>query len=404
MLWCYAAVGPEGEIRRGELSAESAADARALLRGIGLQVLDVRLARAAQAWKPMGFVARRRRRCRTALKADLFDGLATLLEAGLPWAEAVTALGGSADGSAARSMLGCLREDVRGGASPAQAMRRRPDWFDEVEVAMVEAGERADLPSVIRALAERLDRVEELSSRLIGALAYPVLVLIVGFGVVAYLSTVTLPRFSSILAQSGVETPTVTLAVMAFGRSLATWWLVGVASVIPMAAVGRCALKIAESRASGRWIVRLTPRLVRQILLSRVCRAISELTRAGVPLAEALRIAAPTARGMVGSILRRRLESAASRLDRGEPLSAVFDDELWFDASLRLSIVTGQDSGEIPVLLERLGHKYERTARRAIDRVAALAEPVMIVALAALVGLVVMAAVLPMLRLQEVIR
>ena len=95
--------------------------------------------------------------------------------------------------------------------------------------------------------------------------------------------------------------------------------------------------------------------------------------------------------------------SAADRVERGEELAEAMDDEIWFDAEFRRLLAIGQSTGELDSLLERIGQRYARQAKRLIDRLAALLEPCVILTLAVLVGLVVMAAILPLLRLQEVL-
>lgn len=133
--------------------------------------------------------------------------------------------------------------------------------------------------------------------------------------------------------------------------------------------------------------------------VARVTLQLSELLRTGVPMVEALRVLAPTT---AAGGLRRRLESAADMLERGEELSAALNDEHWFDPELRRLLDIGQASGELETLLERIGHRYTRQATRLIDRLTTLLEPAVILTLAVMVGLVVMAAILPLLRLQEI--
>ena len=114
---------------------------------------------------------------------------------------------------------------------------------------------------------------------------------------------------------------------------------------------------------------------------------------------EALRVVAPTANGG----LRGALNDAAERLEQGAELDHAFDETIWFDAEFRRLLEVGQSSGELPEVLTRLSRRGERRTRRLLDRLTTLLEPAVILALAALVGLVVMAAVLPLVRLQEIL-
>ena len=148
------------------------------------------------------------------------------------------------------------------------------------------------------------------------------------------------------------------------------------------------------------WLRRWSPHVLRKLAVARLSIQLAELLRTGVPMVDALRVVAPTTPGVT---LRRRLLEAADRVERGEDIAAALDDEHWFDGEFQRLLQIGQTSGELDTLLDRLGHRYARQANRMIDRLATLLEPAVILTLAVLVGLVVMAAILPLLRLQEVV-
>jgi type II secretory pathway component PulF len=127
------------------------------------------------------------------------------------------------------------------------------------------------------------------------------------------------------------------------------------------------------------------------------------LLRAGVPLVESLRVLAPTLSGPGGPQMRAALHAAAERIERGDNFADALGDDPWIDGECRKLIEVGEEAGELAPALSRLAERYQRRARRQIERLLAVLEPAVILALAALVGLVVMAAVLPMLRLQQLL-
>ncbi len=424
-LFRYAAVpvngAPGGALQRGELAGETAAEVRAALRRVGLQVVDLRPSRRKATAVPgtprTGAAALRAvsgaiaetlqshlRRRRQQHRAELYDGLATMLGSGLPLLEAFDSVVRSirSKRSGLRSMLVEVREGLRSGDSLAHAMRTHPGWFDGCEVAMVEAGQHSgSLPEVLKGLAERHERAGELSHRLAGALAYPAVVTMVGLAAVVFLSVKTLPSLAQILTDAGIQVPTLTARVMAFGRFLAGNWV-----LIGTAAIGLAGVLLLAPTVAARhgipvpaWLRRLSPAVLRRMALSRACLQLAQMLRSGVPVVESLRVLAPTA----GPALGRRLIEAADCVERGDDVASAFRDEHWFDPQLQRLLEVGQTSGELDALLERIGRRYERQARRLIDRLAGLLEPGVILALAFLVGLVVMAAVLPLLRLQEIL-
>jgi type II secretory pathway component PulF len=405
-VWRYTAIElrprADGAPKRGEVAGETPREARSSLRRIGLQVIDLRRVRSGPTILDRigaeGLRAHLRRR-RRHLCAELYDGLSTLLDSGAPLLEAVDTELRSQRSTGPRNMLLLLHEALRSGDSLSAHMSRHPAWFDRDEVAMVRAGERSgELSRVLRSLAERNARAGELGHRLVHALAYPTVVLAVGIAALLFLSTKTLPELVRILRDADVETPALTAKVMALGQAIASWGFL----VLPAVALAVFFLRRASRCGrAAQWLRRLSPELFRRMTLGGLAQRFSELLRSGVPAVEALRVLAPTVRNPG---LQERLARAADRVERGEELSSALDDEHWFDPEFRRLVDIGLASGELDTLLSRLGERYERRARRLLERWTALLEPAVILTLAVGIGTVVVAAVLPMIRLQEVLK
>jgi type II secretory pathway component PulF len=408
------------------MPAQSAADVRAALRGARLRVLrvtPVRLRSVPERLPLHSVWSGWLRSCRRPAKAELFESLATMLDAGVSIVEALETVAAERANAASRTGTGVarpagfhaspgarladrLRDAIRSGHGLADAMIGEPAWFDAAEVAMARAGEhRGEMAPVLRSLAERHHRSGEVASRLVTALAYPAIVGVVGLGVVVFLSTGTLPQLVGVLRESGVAPPPLTLWVMAFGRAIVSGWL-WVCLGAPLAVLGGAgALKVAARRGAmaPAWARRLLPATLREAGLAAANLDLSDLLRVGVPLTEALRVVAPSFAGPMTRGLSCRLVESAGRIERGEMFSSTLDDPHWFDAEIVRLVSIGESAGELHTMLRQVGQARARRARRTVDRLAGMLEPVVIIVLAALVGVVVMSAVLPMLRLQEVI-
>jgi len=420
-LWHYVAVDEHDPSRRrtGELAGETAAEVRAALRRIGLQVIELKPRKAPRKrnqqhtgnfWSVICNTAiekthsTMRQRRRMAI-ADLYDGLATLLSSGVPLLEAVqtTIDAIRAKRSALRWMLIDVREQLRDGASLAAAMARHPGWFDTVEIAMVRAGQHAGtLPDVLTNLAARHQRRDALTGKLTSALIYPAIVACVGLGVVVFLSVNTLPKLTQILTDADLAVPPLTQWVMTFGQVLAEWWPLLLGALIIGMGLSILALEWLAQRSPhwNRMMQRCVPRVLRRLAVARLAAQLSELLSSGVPMVDALRVLAPT---VSSRALRGQLQQAADAIERGESLPGAMHDDRWFDAEFRRLLDIGQSTGELDVLLQRLAQRTTRRAERLIDRLAAVLEPAVIIVLATLIGVVVMAAVLPLIRLQEVL-
>src|SRR5438477_1421866 len=410
-LWRYTALAPgTGDAaivntRTGEISADSAAAVRASLRRIGLQVIDVKPvhrrnlfgAKAPAVFKIFLEVFQRHLRGRRRLEsAEVFDSLSTMLSSGLPLLEAFDALihARQRGRRSCRSMLMSIKERLRSGGSLGQAMREHPGWFDAAEVAIVDAGQHSgNLHQVLASLAERHQQAGDLGQKLIAALAYPFFVLLVGIGVAIFLSLKTLPELTKILSDAKVPIPALTARVMGVGQLLTHHWfifaftLLIILAAIPLlpGAIRRMPWEMPESVRRMRW---LRPRVVRTIAVGGMALRLAQLVRSGVPMVDSLRVIAPTTRHYT---LRQELLMAADSVERGDELSEALDDEHWFDSEFQRLLEIGQTTGELDQMLQRIGDRYQRQAKRLIDRLAAMLEPIVILCLAVFVGTVVMA-------------
>lgn len=409
-LWRYKAVTTGGVSRRGELTADSDVSARASLRRVGLTVLDVRpvtgegLAIPAPIAGSMHGVLRGRRR---EAKAELLDALATLLSSGVPLTDGLQTLAGSRGRrTALRRLLLQLEDAVRSGEPLADAFEQHAGWFDAAEVAVVRTGQaRGELAHALRSLSDRYARAGELTGKLASALAYPAIVSVAGVAVVVFLALGPLPKLVGILDQAGVRPPALTAAIIMLGELVARWWPIGIAvGISGVVVLGWLVTTVSASERGWPGPVRrLVPSAIRGMALARLSGELQSMTRLGVPLTDALRATARTFGGPLTASLKRSLERAAQRVEAGEPLSATLDDPYWFEDDMRRLIEAGESAGELPDLLERLADRAERKARRLTDRFAGLIEPAAIIMLAAVIGVVVLAAVLPLLKLREVL-
>lgn len=417
--------GPTALALQGEQRGETAAQVRAVLRSAGLQVISLRPIRERRHTPSTGVTSawneaweRHLRKRRSQIRAEWYDAVFTMLDAGIPLPEVLTTLASSAGARSSRShVITSLCDEVQRGSSLGAAMRLHPDWFSASEIAMVEAAQvGGTLSQVLRTLSQREEQAYELGSKLMGALAYPALVTIVALGVTAFLAMGTLPSLADLLTQSHIEIPLLTQWVMFIGHLIAIWSLPVLLGALVLAVVvgpaaGRSIERLANSSHVGetdvtssgwrRLLVSCYPPLVlKRKALGECMVEVSLMLRSGVPLTEALRTIAPT----TAWGLRYRLHAAAQRLESGEDLAAALNDPAWFDPAFRRLLSIAQTSGELDDLLERLGRRLLRQASRLITRLAAILEPASILILALLIGLVVMGAILPILRLQEIIQ
>ncbi|MEO1535719.1 MAG: type II secretion system F family protein [Planctomycetota bacterium] len=408
----YKAATVSGESRAGVLTASSAPEARQSLRSAELRVISLRAVTEPRTRRSEGTArdplrSRWLRSRRGPVKSGFYDGLSTLVRSGLPIRKAFEVLGeGRRLSKNLKQLTDGLASDVRSGQSVEHAFASRPAWFDGLECAVVSAAIRTgDLPSALERLSERGRRSAELRGKLFAALSYPALVLAVAAIVTTVLGTRTLPPIVSMLDDAEITVPRLTEAVMATGEAIASGWpvLVLVGLVVGGGIIAALSGGPNSQLRTPLWMIRQLPSVVVMPQIATLARNIADLTATGVPLAESLRIAEPTLRGVGSWHLRDTVAGIRARLEQGEDLAQAFDDGIWFDPEFHRLLAVGQDAGELPEMLRRLADRNEQQARKSVDRLAALLEPAAILAMSVVVGTVVLAAVLPLIRMQELL-
>lgn len=410
--WRYKARDPNTlEIVSSVIQADTDTAARSALRKAGLRPIQIKAIRAAQATKDSSLLRMLHRHLRSRRvhhKADFYDSVATLLDAGIPMSKAFRTMASSGSGHRSISaMIHTLADAIQSGVSLGDAMAEHPGWFDEAEIAMIRSGQQSgEMSGILHRLADRQSRSGELSSKITGALAYPMLVTCIGIGVTIFLSTKTLPQLVGILIDADIEPPRLTVWVMGIGQAVwihGFWILLGLVVVLIGGGLG---ISILSKRSQGHIptaVAASIPAVFLRIRTSESLLTLAELLETGVTLVDALRVVAPTMRGYLGTMLAVSYAESASNIEQGQPVSCIFEDPIWFAEEHRQLIKAGEAAGELSRTLERIGNRDLRSARRLLDRFAAMIEPAAIVCLAVLIGTVVMAAVLPLIRLQEIV-
>ncbi|MEM9372522.1 MAG: type II secretion system F family protein [Planctomycetota bacterium] len=406
-VWKYTAGSPgTARLISGYITAPTEIDARDALRLSGLRPVRVRpvtpqgsrpgrFSHALNAW---------RRRRRTGAKAEAFDALATLIRSGVTPLRALRVLAGSHARSSPVSLLSrSLAEQVSEGTPFSEAARSCPGWFDPAECAMLSAGERSgELEGALTRLAERQARAEDLGARLAAVMLYPLLVTTLGIGVGTFLSVRTLPQLAAVLTDAGVEVPRLTTIVTAAGRLLTSQWPI-VMIALTIGGISLAHLVSSRTLRVPAWCLRRVPRVFRRACTAESFLALAELTESGLTLVESVRVVAPTATGPFASALGETWDRVADRVEQGTAFEQALSHPAWFTDEHRELLAAGARAGELSGVLRRLGERDRRSARRLIDRAASVLEPAAIVLLTGFVGIIVLAAVLPIVKLQEII-
>jgi general secretion pathway protein F len=322
--------------------------------------------------------------------------MATLLAAGLAIDDALATVVEQTDQQLLSRTLARLREDVRQGDALHAALARHPGVFPDLYVSIVQVGEDSGtLDQAMHRLADFLEAQARIRARVQAALAYPVLMALVGIGVLAFLFAFVVPKITRMLEDMGQALPWPTQLLIELNNLLAGyWWLLLLVVAGAMLALARY-----RQSATGRLRLDRLPlkaplfgQLLLLITTARLARTLAILLSNGVPLLKALGIT----RSLVGNrLLRQALEAAALRVQEGGSLAVALRESALFPPMLAQLVAAGEKSGQLEEMLYRVADSYEHQTDLSITGMLSLLEPLMILVMGCLVGFVVLAILLP---------
>lgn len=395
----YEALDSEGRTQRGVLQGDSARSVRSALRERGLNPVSV----DESNQKRRGSFGRRG--LSAPQRALLTRQLATLIGAGLPIDEALAALSEQNDNERQRALTVSLRSRVMEGASLAQALSEFPDSFPEIYRASVGAGEQSGrLSQVLEKLADHAEASDALAQKLLGALAYPLLLSIVAVAVVTGLLTFVVPQIVGVFQNMGHALPLATRVLLGVSAFLRTWgWLLLGVLVVTIIAI-RIALRQESQRLRWHaWQLRipLFGRLIRAANTARAMRTLALLSASAVPLLDALSIAAQVVPNLP---MRRALRQAAFKVREGTGFAKALGDSGQFPpVALRL-IASGERSGELPRMLDQAAQQQQRDLDRWLNVMSSILGPGVILLVGGLVLFIVLAILLPIFSINQMVK
>lgn len=400
----YLALDGKGQNTRGVIEADTARSARALLRERGLNALEVHeLNDKAKPGSGADFSLQRNRLGSKQLVV-LTEQLSTLIHAGLPIDEALSALSDETDDARLKRVVAALRARVLEGRTLADAFREFPDSFPELFPATTAAGEQTGkLGDALGRLAEYTQNRDSLQRDLIAALAYPLLLLTVALGVVTGLMTSVVPKIVAVFDNVKADLPWLTKVLIQISNLLVhqgIWLLLGLVACI-VAAVLLFRQESVRTRLDTLLLrLPLIGRLLRAADTARAARTLAVLIGSGVPVLDALKLAVPTLRRLP---LREGLRKAATRVREGASLGRALTEARVFPAVTLRLVASGEKSGRLSEMLDASADHLARDVRQAMAVTNAILSPILILFVGAIVLAIVLAILLPIFELNTLI-
>lgn len=343
-----------------------------------------------------------RRRPSLRSMGDSYSQLADLLRAGVPLLRGLRLLAGRKSKPKLAEMYRELADAVEKGVDLAQAMDNAPDIFPTVHVAMVRAGEKGGfLDSVMDRLAQLVRRQVELRDKIVGSLIYPAMVVGVGSLVSVGIFGFFVPRFKPMFAKLGNDLPSLTRLVFAISDGLTVYGLyTAIGLVLVGAGVWRLLKMPGVQARVARWknSMPVVGRLIRNLAVARFCQLLGAMLENGVPLLPSLAIARD---GAANQLLRDAIDEAAESARAGHALTPPLEASGLFDDDILEMIRLGEQANNLGEVLSRIGDTVEKRLDRLLTGAVRLIEPLMLMAIAIVVGLVAVSLILPMAKMSS---
>lgn len=344
-------------------------------------------------------------RVRTIDLAVFTRQLASLLKAGLPVLQALSTLRKQVDHKGLVRVIEDMEASIGQDAmSLGEALAEHPKVFDPVYRGLVRSGEESGrLVEVLENLADHLSKSAKLRGQVLGAFIYPIFLLLIGTTAIFVLMTCVIPKFQELFDSLGQQLPLPTIVLIAISGFLENWWWAVVGGLTVAVLAGMAALRHQHLREQvDRTLLRL-PVLGGMFLkleVARVAHTLAALLQGGVRIIEALRVTGETARN---TAIRRTFEPMTQAVSTGQTLAEAVEKAKVYPPMVLNLIRTGEDTGELPEMLQELAAIYEDEAERAVNGAVKLLEPTLIVVMGLIIAGIVAAVILPIFHSSAII-
>ncbi len=392
-------VDKNGKRIKGEQPGRSETLVKAELRRQGIKPVKVKK-------KPKPLFGARKKKITTKDIAVFSRQLATMMSAGVPLVQSFEIVGRGHENPSMQELILQIKDDIEGGNTLTEALRKHPLYFDDLFCNLVEAGEQAGvLETLLHKIAEYKEKTESLKGKVKKALTYPAAVVVVAFIVSAILLIFVVPQFEELFKGFGADLPAFTQLVINLSRFMQDNWYfvfggIGVAIYAFMYFKKR---SLAFNRFLDRLFLRIPvigPQILHKSAIARFARTLSTMSAAGVPLVEALEsVAGASGNAVYSDAILDMREAVAT----GQQLQQAMRQTNLFPNMVIQMIAIGEESGSIDSMLAKVADFYEEEVDNAVDSLSSLMEPMIMAFLGVVVGSLVIAMYLPIFKLGAVV-
>lgn len=328
--------------------------------------------------------------------------LATMLNAGLPLAQSLAMAGEQSSSKSLKTIIGDVVASVNGGASLSDSLKRYPKAFNNVYVAIVQAGETSGtMDKSLERLADQQEHDADQRSKILGAMIYPAIVLVVIIAVVVFMLVTLIPEVVNMYNDLGKTLPVSTMILMNIVNFFGKWWYIILAALAVIIFFSHRWHETPEGKKSSDTFKLNIPgfgQLFRKLYMARFSRTAEVLLQSGVSMIETLKISAAAVNN---SAVEEEILQAVGKVKNGKPLSDALSNQDYILPFVPQMIRIGETSGSIDVMLAKVADYYDKEVDNAIAAINTLIEPVLMVLMAFMIGFIVLAVLLPIYGLTD---
>jgi type IV pilus assembly protein PilC len=399
VMFVWEGTDKQGKRVKGELSGQSDALVKALLRRQGINPIKVKK-------KPKSLVGKGSGKKITPKDITVFSRqLATMMSSGVPLVQAFEIVGRGHENANMQDLILGIKADVEAGGQLTDALRKRPLYFNDLYCNLIEAGEHAGiLEGILHKIATYMEKTEALKSKIKSALFYPAAVIVVAFIIVTILMIFVIPQFQDLFASFGADLPALTMMIINMSKWFqAYWWLLalGIVGVV----MGFLETR-KRSKAFGQFLDRMSLKIpvigmiLEKSAIARYARTLETMFAAGTPLVEAMNSVA----GACGNIVfYEACMKIRDEISTGTQLQAAMRDTQLFPNMVIQMVAIGEESGAIDTMLGQVADWYEQEVDDAVEALTSLLEPMIMAFLGVVIGGLVIGMYLPIFKMGAVV-
>lgn len=408
----YVATDSQGNERTGTIEALSKGNAGSKLKDMGFFPSSITEA-AAPSSKKQGFaqananVPKKKKplfgvRVKRKLLMSFTRQLATLIDAGVPLLRALQIMHKQEKHAGLKIILGSMCDSIETGSQFADALAEFPKVFDRLFVNMVKVGEAGgSLHTTLNSLAEFIEKSENIKTKVRGAMIYPIVVLLMAVGILTFLMIGIIPRFTEIFEGllEGQQLPAITRFVIAISNTIMHRAPLVIGVVVAIVVGIKLLAKVPAGALALDYMKLKAPvfgRLLTMVSVSRFSRTLSTLMNSGVPILQALKMVKNT---VDNNVVAREIQHVHDSVKEGESFSAPLENSKVFPPMVVSMIAVGDETGRVPDMLGKIADNYDAEVDSVVEGITSIIEPVLIIFLAVIVGTIVIAMFMPLIKL-----